>query len=172
MRIGLFWRKLVNNWYFKSMYPVLLNKLFTKFNQTSITSCNIMHCIVLNQLNEGVCVRNANEQPIDLVSKKDKAEQRRTIVPCWEAEPKDLPVGISLRVWYDFKSACCNVLNFFSVECEPLSAYRLGKPSVDIHRLFRNVLPLSVFQKQTSRNVYRLRLFPEYTVVLTWSDAI
>lgn len=119
------------------------------------------------------CMANCSDQPVTEKTATEVPE--RTPLSYEEVErlrsviiggvPELKSSNTRERVSYDYQSAC-NVLDFLGVECNPISAYRLGRPDQGHNRLLKVILLARVFQRFAVVRAPRLRFFPGGSVFL------
>lgn len=99
--------------------------------------------------------RNAVQEEFHCCEEK---ERLRSIVIAGVDECNDLVV--SNRIAYDF-NCIKHILSFLSIECAPVTFYRMGRPKhVGSRRLLKVVLPNTFFRNEVLSRAPRLKQFP------------
>ncbi|KAL6741737.1 hypothetical protein Aduo_014964 [Ancylostoma duodenale] len=84
-------------------------------------------------------------------------ERSRSLVLVGVPESRDSQS--SNRISHDFTCER-QIMDYLSIDCHPLSAYRMGRPSPTHSRLLKIVLPSSFFARTMLRRAYQLKYFP------------
>ncbi|KIH42416.1 hypothetical protein ANCDUO_27599 [Ancylostoma duodenale] len=90
------------------------------------------------------------------VTSFDDVERNRSVVIAGVEESR--AVQASLRVNYDF-NCVSQIFDFLSIDCAPVSVYRMGRPRQGVARLLKVVLPASYFARLALRRASYLRHF-------------
>lgn len=87
----------------------------------------------------------------------EERERVRSVVIAGVSESRDS--SAVNRISFDL-DCVKRIFDFLSIECMPVTIYRMGKPKNDYARLLKVVLPNSFFQRELLKRAPRLKTFP------------
>ncbi|EYC04930.1 hypothetical protein Y032_0021g309 [Ancylostoma ceylanicum] len=99
---------------------------------------------------------SSSDKSVESRTSFEEIERNRSVVISGVTESK--AKNSTVRAHDDYVTVK-EILDHLSVECNPLSVYRMGKPMTKRPRLLKVVLPTSFFQRQMLRRAHWLKSF-------------